>query len=85
MKKHYIMIAATVAGLTACTVAPEAQMTDGIPDAVRAIAAPGQDLSTARLLPEDNCYWYSYPGLVETTELPLRDTMGRPICAAPRI
>ncbi|GEM_PF-657299 len=51
-----------------------------IPENVAAIAAPGQDLSTARLLSEDDCYWYKHAGPVETTLVPLRATGGRPIC-----
>lgn len=51
-----------------------------IPESVVALAAPGQDLSTARLLPADNCYWYLHPGPVETTLVPLRAVGGGPIC-----
>ncbi|WP_245706617.1 hypothetical protein [Ruegeria marina] len=51
-----------------------------ISDEVASIAAPNQDLTAVRLLPEDNCYWYRYVGPVETTYLPLRTTEGRPIC-----
>jgi len=53
-----------------------------IPEGVAQIAAPNQDLTTARLLPEDGCYWYLHAGPVETTLLPLRNTEGRPICSA---
>ena len=45
-----------------------------------ALAAPGQDVTSARLLPEDNCYWYEHRGQVETTLLPLTTAEGRPIC-----
>lgn len=55
--------------------------TSAIPDGVAAMAAPGQDLASARLRPEDNCYWYAYAGPVETTLLPLKTVDGRPICA----
>ena len=51
-----------------------------VPEAVSSLAAPGQDLATARLLPEDNCYWYEHSGPVETTLLPLRTPGGNPIC-----
>lgn len=54
-----------------------------LPEAIQSIAAPFQDLSTARLLPEDRCYWYLHTGPVETTLLPLRTMDGRPICLAP--
>ena len=51
-----------------------------VPDQVVQMAAPGQDLSALRVLPEDGCYWYRYVGPVETTYLPLRTIDGRPIC-----
>ncbi len=51
-----------------------------LPESVVAIAAPNQDLTSVRLLPEDGCYWYRHVGPVETTYLPLRTTEGRPIC-----
>jgi hypothetical protein len=51
-----------------------------LPEGVTAIAAPFQNLEAVVLLPEDNCYWYSHTGPVETTLLPLRTTQGRPIC-----
>ena len=52
-----------------------------LPEAAVAIAAPNQDLSAVRIMPEDGCYWYRHVGPVETTYLPLRTTDGRPICA----
>ncbi|MGV6802752.1 MAG: hypothetical protein ACWA49_01000 [Ruegeria sp.] len=52
-----------------------------VPDGVAEIAAPGQDLTAVRIMPEDGCYWYRYVGPVETTYLPLRTIDGRPICA----
>lgn len=51
-----------------------------LPEAVVALAAPGQDLKSVRLDPEDGCYVYRYAGPVETTFLPLRSKDGRPIC-----
>ena len=54
-----------------------------VPEQIAALAAPNQDLSTARLRPEDNCYWYMHSGPVETTLLPLRTTRGNPICVKP--
>ena len=53
-----------------------------VSEAVAALAAPGQDLASARLLPEDGCYWYEHRGPVETTLLPLRTAGGNPICTA---
>ncbi|WP_076445118.1 hypothetical protein [Roseivivax lentus] len=64
-----------------------AEMSDGapvtpLPEAVVAIAAPYQDLTTARLRSEDGCYWYSHAGPVETTLIPLRTAAGNPICSS---
>lgn len=53
-----------------------------VPEDVAALAAPGQDLTTARIAPEDGCYWYEHRGPVETTLLPLRTVNGNPICIA---
>ena len=50
-----------------------------VPEAVRAAAAPFQDLSDVQLR-SDGCYWYRHTGPVETTYLPLRTVEGRPIC-----
>ena len=86
MRRTYLLLAGTLA-LSACA-APfggaggigsprEAEL----PEAVRALAAPGQDLTTARLRPEDNCYWYDHAGPVETTPIPLRSVEGGKICA----
>ena len=52
-----------------------------VPEGVVAIAAPGQDLTAVRIMPEDGCYWYRYVGPVETTYLPLRTAEGSPICS----
>jgi len=52
-----------------------------VPEGVLAIAAPYQDLSAVRIMPEDGCYWYRHVGPVETTYLPLRTVDGNPICA----
>lgn len=79
-----IGVVALVAGCTASvdgTGGADSGQAGNIPDAVAAMAAPGQNLSTARFLPEDGCYWYRHAGPVETTLLPLRTTDGRPICA----
>lgn len=53
-----------------------------VPEAVVELAGPGQNLATARLRPEDGCYWYEHSGPVETTLLPLRTARGNPICVA---
>lgn len=65
-----------VAGGTASTSKSFVQL----PESVTSIAAPYQDLSTARYVPEDGCYWYTHVGPVETTMLPLRTTGGNRIC-----
>lgn len=71
--------------LAACAV-PAAETGPGaqLPEAVRAAAAPFQDLSGAELRADDGCYWYRHAGPVETTYLPLRTREGRPICARPQ-
>ena len=51
-----------------------------IPVQVSSIAAPGQDLTTARLVESDQCYWYMHAGRVETTLVPLRAANGNHIC-----
>ena len=53
-----------------------------VPEGVAALAAPGQDLTTARLVPEDRCFWYEHSGPVEKTLVPLRAVNGNQICAA---
>ena len=70
--------------LSGCTAAVGTEDTDPdiISEQVAVLAAPYQDVSTARLLPRDGCYWYLHQGPVETTLLPLRTIDGRPICAA---
>ncbi len=78
-------VALAFCAVAACETVPGA---DGqrylreVPEGVRSIAAPFQDLEKVVLLEDDNCYWYSHAGPVETTLLPLRTKNGRPICAA---
>lgn len=73
--------------LAACVPTTGTRVTsDGLvvnpPEALVALAAPGQNLETIRLL-DDGCFWYSHTGPVETTLLPLRTAAGRPICNGP--
>lgn len=74
-------------GLSACEPVPTAgggaSRAVTVPDSVSSIAAPYQDLSTARIRAEDGCFWYVHRGPVETTELPLRTIEGNPICTRP--
>ncbi len=51
-----------------------------VPESVRTLAAPNQDLQSVRLDTARGCYVYRYQGPVETTLLPLRTPDGRPIC-----
>ncbi|RKF16208.1 hypothetical protein D6850_01170 [Roseovarius spongiae] len=53
-----------------------------VPENIKEMAAPSQDLTSVRVAPEDGCLWYLYAGPVETTWLPLRTRDGRPICTA---
>lgn len=69
----------------ACTTGPSgSRPISNLPPEIVEMAAPDQDLTTVRLKEEDGCYWYSYVGPVETTELPLRTREGRPICTRPQ-
>lgn len=81
-----LLIPVLLMGLAACDPAafapPGTAAPSSVPEGVRAMAAPGQNVDTARVLPEDNCYWYEHAGPVETTLLPLRSVEGRPICTA---
>lgn len=74
----FILVAGLVLG--ACT-APGGTV-GNVPEAVATLAGPNQNLATARVLPEDGCYWYMHNGRVETTLLPLRTASGNPICVA---
>lgn len=72
-------------GLAACEPVPGGTASTSpsfvqLPESVTSIAAPYQDLTTARYVPEDGCYWYTHVGPVETTMLPLRTTGGNRIC-----
>ncbi|MEC3860166.1 hypothetical protein VK792_02615 [Mesobacterium sp. TK19101] len=71
-------------GLAGCEPVPGSGGGITVPESVSSIAAPFQDLTTARIRAEDGCYWYMHKGPVETTELPLRTTNGSPICTRPQ-
>ena len=77
MKKPVLLVGSAWLVLAACT---DPTASGNLPPDIAAMAAPNQDLSTARVLPEDGCYWYTHQGPVETTLLPLRTKEGRPIC-----
>jgi len=82
MKLYLFLPAALIASLGGCTTTgPGSSPAGNLPEGVVALAGPNQDLSTARLLESDGCYWYTHRGPVETTELPLRTAAGNPICA----
>ncbi|WP_147126478.1 hypothetical protein [Shimia ponticola] len=72
-----------IAGLAACEPIP-GEGTINLPEQVIALAGPGQDLTTARVLESDGCYWYEHTNVVETTLLPLRTVDLRPICTRPQ-
>lgn len=87
MAKRYAAVAFALlitAGCTARTIETSAEpaQDEGLPPEVAAIAAPGQNLASARFRPEDGCYWYDYAGPVETTTVPLRAANGNQICNA---
>lgn len=83
MSVRLILVAGLVSAVGACTETMQpGGVLPNVPESVVEIAAANQDLTTVRLL-EDNCFWYSHQGPVETTLLPLRDVQGRPICTRP--
>jgi hypothetical protein len=86
--KAFLAAPLTLLALSACEPVPTSGGPAGtgvitVPESVAAIAAPFQDLTTARVRADDGCYWYTHQGPVETTELPLRTTSGNPICVRP--
>ena len=82
MKIAGVLPVALILALGGCTTTGTGSSASGnLPESVAALAGPNQDLSTARLRENDGCYWYTYRGPVETTELPLRTAAGNPICA----
>ena len=84
MRNRWIWPVASAVLLGACSTDMNgtSQEPETVPDAVIALAAPDQNIETARLRPEDGCYWYEHSGPVETTLVPLRSPAGNPICAA---
>jgi len=87
MLKQKIIVAVALSLTAGCAIQPtgpgdSADRRGKVPEAVIAMAAPDQDVATARLVPEDGCYWYKHSGPVETTLLPLRTANGNPICVA---
>lgn len=83
MKQTTYLILVGAMALSACS-APlrgfETADPPELPEAVRTLAAPGQNIATARLRDEDGCYWYDHAGPVETTPIPLRTAEGSQIC-----
>lgn len=74
------LLLTTVLALGACSNSQNASSRPPLPENILEMAAPDQDLATAYLRPEDNCYWYMHTSPVETTRLPLRTIEGNPIC-----
>ena len=84
MLKQKMMVAVALSLTAGCAVQPigpgdAADQRGNVPEAVIALAAPDQDVATARLVPEDGCYWYEHSGPVETTLFPLRTPNGNRI------
>lgn len=87
MPKRIAAIALTILAAAGCSPRTADNAADAgnpypIPPEVVAIAGPNQDLTTATLVAEDDCYWYSHAGPVETTLVPLRAANGNQICNA---
>ncbi|MCK0097721.1 hypothetical protein MWU60_19265 [Yoonia sp. F2084L] len=81
----YVLRTATLLAIAGCTsVQPTSSQEPAvtIPQAVVNIADPRQNLTTAGLREQDNCYWYQHTNPLEVTLLPLRTIDGRPICAS---
>lgn len=85
MRFRPITFAVATLALGACSTldgtARETRQQEALQAQLFGLAASGQDVATARLRPEDGCYWYRHSGRVETTELPLRTPGGQQICA----
>lgn len=87
MKASGYILAGLLPLIAACTTIPpsgtsesDPGLVDELPEEVRALADPDQNLSVVRIMPEDGCYWFQWRGPVETTFLPLRTRDGRMIC-----
>ena len=80
---HVLRAAAllAIAGCAAVEPTTSQEPVIAIPQAIVNIADPRQDLKTARLREQDNCYWYLHANPLEVTLVPLRTIEGRPICA----
>lgn len=79
MKIAKVAVLGAMLGLSACVSATPEGETEEVSEQVRALAAPGQDLTQVRL-ESDGCYWYRYEGPVEITFLPLLTREDRMIC-----
>jgi len=86
MKKLVVLSGGAMCLLSACVSPvdiggdPSLRGLGKVPENVRAIAAPYQDLSDVRINKADGCFVYRHKGPVETTYLPLRAAKGQPIC-----
>lgn len=85
MLKQKILGVVALSFIAGCAIRPaepeeSLDQMDRTTEAVIAMASPDQNVATARLLPEDGCYWYEHNGPVETTLLPLTTPNGNPIC-----
>lgn len=82
MNMRYLGLMAVSVALAGCAVPvkQEENQPSPVPPEVLALAAPNQNVMSARLSPADNCYWYEYAGPVETTWIPLRSGRGWQIC-----
>ncbi|MBV7380525.1 hypothetical protein [Maritimibacter dapengensis] len=86
MTRPLFLLAALPLTLAACdaTMAPAPSGTSSttVPENIAAMAAPYQNLSSARVDEATGCYVYLHRGPVESTYLPLRTADGRPICTS---
>lgn len=89
MPSSKVFLSLGLFALSACVVPPEVDVAPTLSpqqqqmQEVASLAAPFQDVSTAALNPDDNCFYYTHVGPVETIQLALRTPTGSPICSAP--
>ena len=67
MQKRNMMVLPKLMLAAGCAISPSdssdtANAIGNVPESVVAMAAPDQDVSTARLRPGDGCYWYEHNG-----------------------
>jgi hypothetical protein len=89
MSASKILLPLGLIAVSACVAPPEVEVAPTLSpqqqqmQEVVSLAGPFQDVSTAVLNLDDNCFYYTHVGPVETIQLALRTPNGSPICSAP--